>query len=80
LDGVAKIRLPQTELLTAISILFSIMNNSVIIGTGSCLPEKIVPNSHFLQHTFYKKDGQPMLKDTKEITSKLRIRRNYHCT
>ena len=47
------------------------MNNSVIIGTGSCLPKRIVPNSDFLQHTFYKKDGQPMQKDTKEITAKL---------
>ena len=31
--------------------------NSVIIGTGSFLPEKIIDNNHFLDYTFYKNDG-----------------------
>ena len=45
--------------------------NSVIIGTGSYIPETVVPNDHFLQHTFYKKTGERMVKDTSEITAKL---------
>ncbi|MFM6977026.1 MAG: 3-oxoacyl-ACP synthase III family protein [Sphingobacteriaceae bacterium] len=43
---------------------------SVIIGTGSYLPDQVVENKAFLQHHFYEKDGQPILKDNAEIISK----------
>lgn len=46
--------------------------NSVIIGTGSFIPENIIPNSHFLNQNFYEKNGDPILKDTAEIISKFR--------
>lgn len=43
---------------------------SVIIGTGSYLPAKVVENKDFLQHQFFEKDGQPIEKDNAEIISK----------
>ncbi|HYK75538.1 MAG TPA: 3-oxoacyl-ACP synthase III family protein [Daejeonella sp.] len=50
----------------------SVKINSIIIGTGSFLPENIIPNSHFLNQNFYEKNGEPILKDTAEIISKFR--------
>ncbi len=51
-----------------------------IIGTGSCIPEKVVKNSHFLDNSFYgadKKrivrkceDGSAVLKTSEEIIHK----------
>jgi 3-oxoacyl-[acyl-carrier-protein] synthase-3 len=43
---------------------------SVIIGTGSYLPSRVVENKDFLQNRFFEKDGQPILKDNEEIISK----------
>ena len=45
--------------------------NSVIIGTGSYLPEEIITNDHFLNRQFYKADGTKITKPTSEITKKL---------
>ncbi len=45
--------------------------NSVIIGTGSYLPEKVIENEYFLNHEFYKSDGTRVLKPTIEIIQKL---------
>jgi len=43
---------------------------SIIIGTGSYLPTNIVKNIDFLNHQFYEKDGQPILRNNAEIISK----------
>jgi 3-oxoacyl-[acyl-carrier-protein] synthase-3 len=45
--------------------------NSVIIGTGSYLPEEIITNDYFLNRQFYKADGTKITKPTAEITQKL---------
>lgn len=43
---------------------------SVIAGTGSYIPEKIVPNTDFLSNTFYDKDGKVIEADGHEIIRK----------
>jgi 3-oxoacyl-[acyl-carrier-protein] synthase III len=43
---------------------------SVIAGTGSYMPEKIVPNKDFLSNTFYDKDGKVIETDGQEIIQK----------
>jgi 3-oxoacyl-[acyl-carrier-protein] synthase-3 len=43
---------------------------SVIIGTGSFVPTNIVSNTHFLQHSFFEKNGERILKENSEIISK----------
>lgn len=45
--------------------------NSVIIGTGSYLPEEVIENSYFLNHKFYKNDGSKVTKPTEQIVQKL---------
>lgn len=45
---------------------------TVIAGTGSFLPGDVIPNSWFLDHTFYKPDGTRIDKPTEEIINKLR--------
>ena len=45
--------------------------NSVIVGTGSFLPEKVIDNDYFLNHTFYKNDGTLITKPTEQIVQKL---------
>jgi 3-oxoacyl-[acyl-carrier-protein] synthase III len=45
--------------------------NSVIVGTGSFLPEKTIGNSYFLDHIFYKNDGTKIEKPASEIIQKL---------
>jgi len=47
------------------------MTTSSIIGTGSLLPEVVVPNSHFESNEFYARDGLRMDKTNKEIIEKL---------
>lgn len=46
------------------------MFTSFIIGTGSYIPEVVVPNSHFLQHEFYEKEGVPSTKSNASIIEK----------
>lgn len=48
------------------------MNNikSIIVGTGSYIPVNIVSNSDFLEHRFYEKNGEPILRDNSEVISK----------
>ncbi len=43
---------------------------SVIIGTGSSVPNNIIPNSNFLKHRFYEKNGEPITRENEEIISK----------
>lgn len=45
---------------------------SVITGTGSFIPDKIVPNEDFLDYTFLERDGKPFEKSNKEIIEKFR--------
>lgn len=43
------------------------MANSVITGTGSHIPSVTIPNSFFLDHEFYGKDGVKLEKDNIDI-------------
>lgn len=43
---------------------------SVITGTGSYIPQKIIKNTDFLQHDFYEKDGTPIKKNNQEVIDK----------
>lgn len=45
---------------------------TIIKGTGSYIPERIVKNEAFLQHKFYEKNGLPMEKPTEEIIEKFK--------
>jgi len=46
------------------------ITNSIIVGTGSYIPEKIVPNSHFQNNEFYDVDRKPFSKTNEEIIEK----------
>lgn len=46
------------------------MLKSIIIGSGSYLPKKIVPNSSFEGITFYDENREPITKPTPEIIQK----------
>ncbi|MDR2121799.1 MAG: ketoacyl-ACP synthase III [Flavobacteriaceae bacterium] len=46
------------------------MLQSIIIGSGSYLPKKIVPNSNFEEVTFYDDNRNPITKPTPEIIQK----------
>lgn len=44
---------------------------TVITGTGSCIPSRRVPNAEFLNHTFFEDYGQPYgVEETAQIVSK----------
>lgn len=43
---------------------------SIITGTGSYIPRRVVPNSDFLDHTFLNRDGTPLAKDNEETITK----------
>lgn len=45
---------------------------SVITGTGSFVPENIIPNKDFLEHRFYEKNGEPILRENEEIIEKFK--------
>ncbi|MET0555391.1 MAG: ketoacyl-ACP synthase III [Vicinamibacteria bacterium] len=40
---------------------------TVIIGTGSHLPERVVPNAHFLDHQFRGRDGRPLKGSNQDL-------------
>ena len=44
---------------------------TIIKGTGSILPELVVPNSEFNDHIFYDKNGNKLPKQGEEMTAKL---------
>lgn len=44
--------------------------NSIIVGTGSYIPETIVPNRNFLNNVFYDTDMKPFDKTNEEIIEK----------
>jgi len=43
---------------------------SVIIATGSFVPENIISNSDFLENRFYEKNGEPIVRDNAEVIQK----------
>lgn len=43
---------------------------SIITGTGSYIPQRKIPNSHFLDYTFLKADGSQFEKSNEEIIRK----------
>ncbi len=45
---------------------------SVITGTGSFIPDRVVPNSHFLKTTFLERNGSPFEKSNEETVEKFR--------
>jgi 3-oxoacyl-[acyl-carrier-protein] synthase-3 len=45
-------------------------SRSVIVGTGSHLPARSIPNSDFLEHEFYGPDGTPIDRPAAEIIEK----------
>lgn len=45
---------------------------SKIIGTGKCIPNKLVKNSDFMQHSFYEKDGTQISRENEEIIQKFK--------
>lgn len=45
---------------------------TVITGTGSFIPDRIIPNSDFLTNTFLERDGTPFGKSNEEIVEKFR--------
>ncbi len=40
---------------------------TVIVGTGSHIPEVVVPNGHFLHHDFRDQDGEPIGRPNAEV-------------
>ena len=45
---------------------------AVIIGSGSYIPSRKIPNDYFLNHTFYQADGKRFEKSNEEIIRKFR--------
>jgi 3-oxoacyl-[acyl-carrier-protein] synthase-3 len=43
---------------------------SVIIGTGSFIPNNIISNKDFSEHRFYEKNGEPILRENQEVIQK----------
>jgi len=46
--------------------------SSVIVATGSYIPEKVVSNAQFLNYLFYEKNGERIQRDNSEIISKFK--------
>jgi len=44
---------------------------SIISGTGSAMPKRVITNDFFLNHTFYNKDGSKNEKPTADVVNKL---------
>ena len=47
------------------------LTNSVVIGTGSYLPQTVITNEYFQRYAFYQKDGVPMQKSSEAISNKV---------
>lgn len=46
--------------------------NTVITGTGRYIPEVVIPNESFLNHTFFEKDGKRIERENGEVISKFK--------
>ena len=60
------------------------MLNSVIIGSGSYIPEKVIDSSYFMSAKFYDEKGEPIsfrqatyMKSIKRIAEAMKIRGWY---
>src|SRR5574343_1004795 len=47
-----------------------IMPSSVIVGSGSCIPERVIDGSHFINSKFYTDAGDFIDKPNEEIIKK----------
>lgn len=47
------------------------MIKSIITGSGSCLPSRIIKNDYFYNASFWDKDGTPLPKSGKEMAEKM---------
>ncbi|WP_026897422.1 3-oxoacyl-ACP synthase III family protein [Daejeonella oryzae] len=45
---------------------------SIIVATGNFVPENIVSNDEFLQHEFYEKDGEKIIRENSDVITKFR--------
>ena len=45
--------------------------NTVIVGTGSFIPERVIPNDYFMETTFYDSNRKKILKPTAEVIEDL---------
>ncbi len=45
---------------------------SKIVGTGKCIPGRVVKNSNFLKHEFYEKNGLKIDRENEEIIEKFK--------
>ena len=54
------------------SILIMKSINTVIIGSGSYIPEVVIPNQHFVKNVFYEKDNSAIDSDGHEVVEKFR--------
>lgn len=43
---------------------------TTIVGTGSYIPEQIIPNTHFFRHEFYDESGRKLERSSEEIVAK----------
>jgi len=48
----------------------SLERYSIIAGSGSYIPTRVVSNTDFINHTFYDQNGAPLPKSNEEIVSK----------
>lgn len=46
--------------------------NTIIIGSGSYIPEVIIPNQHFVKHIFYEKDESVIDEDGHQVVEKFK--------
>jgi 3-oxoacyl-[acyl-carrier-protein] synthase III len=47
-------------------------NCTIITGTGSFIPDKVVTNEDFINHTFYENNGSPFDRSNEEIITKFK--------
>lgn len=45
---------------------------SVIVATGSYIPPRVIENQHFLNHSFFEKDGTPQARKNEEAIEKFK--------
>jgi 3-oxoacyl-[acyl-carrier-protein] synthase-3 len=56
---------------TYLNVLIERMIHSIISSTGSYIPNQVIPNSAFLNHSFYDRNGRLMDQPNEEIIKKL---------
>jgi 3-oxoacyl-[acyl-carrier-protein] synthase-3 len=69
---ILNLRVGEYFLKGLLSHMFSSGIQSVITGTGCCIPEIKISNKEFLQHRFHEKEGTPVAKAPATIIEKFR--------